>query len=270
MRKVVVVLGILLGLPVWAYKYHPYRWRDFPVVWYLDRHGYPLSDLTLKELQAALEQAFSAWEHACYGGKCTRVRFKFGGYVDALGAQFDGKNVVSFAPPGIYDSMPGVSETPGSLGKTVVVYDSQGYLKEADIVFPVTQTKILSVNPTKSQYDLIGIAMHQIGHMLGIDHSDVPQATMYGVWPPAGDTSWRTLEEDDIKAVVDLYPAQGEPVQGDAEDATDAAGWGSMGGGSASKEKWGCDTGGGGLSVGLMLLMGLMFVVLGRIRREGT
>ena len=273
---VFVLIALLVPQMVFAYKLHNYRWKSFPIVWYLDKKGYPIGNISLEQLQAALEQAFEAWENARYGGKCTAVRFKFGGYIDANGAKFDGKNVVSFATPEVYDALQGVSQTPGSLGKTVVVYDSQGYVKEADIVFPVTQNKVFSLNPNKNQYDLIGIAMHQIGHMIGINHSDVPQATMFGVWPPAGDTSWRTLSDDDKAAVVALYPANCQDNHGDqgsdAVESSDSLSYTGPGGSSTnSKEKWGCSVGFNGSAMGIsgfLLIFVLLTILLAKRRYD--
>ncbi|MBY0011223.1 matrixin family metalloprotease [Paenibacillus typhae] len=53
-------------------------------------------------------------------------------------------------------------------------------------------------------YDVQGVFTHELGHLLGLGHSDVATATM---WPTIGkgNTSWRTLDEDDISGIVDIY-----------------------------------------------------------------
>ena len=258
-----VFLLLLIGFSThaWAYKYHNYRWKQFPIVWYLDTTGYPLGNITRDQLKQDLQAAFDAWQNVRVGDKCTSVRFKFGGFVSANGAWQDGKNVISFCMPTVYDGMPGVSQTPNSLGKTVVVFDANGYVREADILFPVTDAKVFSDHPNHSQYDLIGIAMHQIGHMLGIDHSQVSQATMYGVWPPAGDTSWRTLEDDDKQAVLGLYPGTcpDEPTGELANDVMDNTNISE----SEKPPQWRCSTDltAHGTPRGFLLLA-LVFVVL--------
>ena len=58
--------------------------------------------------------------------------------------------------------------------------------------------------------DLANTATHEIGHVLGIDHSTVPGSTMYAS-APLGETSKRSLADDDVEAVCSIYPA-GEPV----------------------------------------------------------
>jgi MYXO-CTERM domain-containing protein len=52
---------------------------------------------------------------------------------------------------------------------------------------------------------LANIVTHEAGHFIGIGHSDVDEATMYA---SADRTSVgkRSLEQDDINAVCDIYP----------------------------------------------------------------
>ncbi len=201
--KIFVVLGVLsmCANAAMAYSYSGYKWSRFPIVWYLDNSSYPLSNISRDQLRTALQQAFDAWQNARWNGRCTAVRFQFGGFVNAKGARRDGHNVVSFAYPPVYDG------APGSMGRTLILPDTNKTIQEADIVFPISQNVQFSVDPRSWQYDLVGIAMHQIGYMIGLADSTVQDATMAGAWPHAGDTSWRTLADDDEKAIVSLYPA---------------------------------------------------------------
>src|SRR5699024_8463860 len=52
--------------------------------------------------------------------------------------------------------------------------------------------------------DLQSIATHEIGHNLGLGHSDYRDATMYFAYQ--GGTGARSLSEDDIAGVCALYP----------------------------------------------------------------
>ncbi|HYH08895.1 MAG TPA: matrixin family metalloprotease [Thermoanaerobaculia bacterium] len=55
-----------------------------------------------------------------------------------------------------------------------------------------------------SEYDINGIMVHEVGHVIGIGHSNVSGATMYPSIS-ACNTSARTLASDDIAARDDLY-----------------------------------------------------------------
>ena len=58
--------------------------------------------------------------------------------------------------------------------------------------------------------DLANTATHEIGHVLGIDHSPRDRRDDVRL-APLGETSKRTLARDDIRAICSIYPA-GEPV----------------------------------------------------------
>jgi len=191
-KAVFVLIALAFSGNALAFKYNGYKWSKFPIVWYLDSQEYQ-QNINRAKIQAALQQAFDTWETAKFDGKCTSVRFKFGGNVNANGPRNDRKSVISFAFSPVYDG------APGSLGKIVI------YAQEADIMFP--QQINFSVDPKAGQYDLVSVAMLQIGYMLGLANSDVEGATMYKMKIQPGDTSRRALSDDDKQAIVNLYPA---------------------------------------------------------------
>ncbi|PRQ23536.1 putative envelysin [Rosa chinensis] len=58
--------------------------------------------------------------------------------------------------------------------------------------------------PSRNQFDLIWVVAHEIGHLLGIDHSQNTNAIMYAHVSPG--KSRRALHSDDIAAIHAMYP----------------------------------------------------------------
>lgn len=51
-------------------------------------------------------------------------------------------------------------------------------------------------------YDLETVALHEIGHLLGLDHSSEPNAIMFPVIPSG---QAKSLHDDDIQGIRELY-----------------------------------------------------------------
>ena len=79
------------------------------------------------------------------------------------------------------------------------IYDADVYTNQR-----FSYTSALETDGCSGEYDIDGIMVHEVGHVLGIGHSNVAGATMY---PSVSSCNLnnRTLEADDIAAKNDLY-----------------------------------------------------------------
>ena len=75
---------------------------------------------------------------------------------------------------------------------------------DADVYTNTAQPLYSSGESCSGEYDVEGIMAHEVGHVIGIGHSNVSGATMY---PSVGACNFnnRTLESDDTAAKNDLY-----------------------------------------------------------------
>ncbi|KAJ9135234.1 hypothetical protein P3X46_032442 [Hevea brasiliensis] len=65
-------------------------------------------------------------------------------------------------------------------------------------------TENWSTHPAKDQMDYESVALHEIGHLLGLAHSQDPNAVMYPTIAPGAIK--RDLALDDVKGIQALYP----------------------------------------------------------------
>ena len=115
----------------------------------------------------------------------------------------DGINLISVSSDNA--AVFGASESPG---RTRVFYDAGGAIVEADIA--LNPNEPFSSDGTPGTYDLESTLTHEIGHLIGLDHSAVIGATMQPRQPMNGlynlpALTQRTLSEDDYAGARSLY-----------------------------------------------------------------
>jgi hypothetical protein len=130
----------------------------------------------------------------------------------------DGVNLITIAPTPENLAIVGNENSPA---RTRVFYDANtGEISEADIVlnpylYSVAGAPIeFSTDSTPGTYDLQSTLTHEIGHLLGLNHSRVLGATMNATQALNGTfglpaLSERTLSESDIAAVKGIYGSSG-------------------------------------------------------------
>jgi hypothetical protein len=137
----------------------PHRWSRTTITYSINTEATVLTETTIR-------QVFEAW-----AGK-TGLTFVYGGRGRA-GLHRDGRSTVSFLT-----RWP--AEIPISkLAYTRCWYDRKGDITEADIIFnnQVARFTTLKTNKPDSYY-LEGVLSHEIGHLLGLAHSDSASSLM--------------------------------------------------------------------------------------------
>src|SRR5690348_15260641 len=200
-----------------------------PMTWVMSEDGLPGSGISNATLVSALTAAFDAWESI----PTSDVSFHFGGEVPVrlsglggpLGAGIDGRNLVTFTDPNVVFPSGGELAVAITFSfPTATVVDASnhdldgdgiqdlpdgtyppGTIFDADIVF--NSSDHLSVSGANGTQDIQAIAMHEVGHTLGLSHSMIRDAVM---WPflASNIAAARTLKPDDVAYGSFFYPAQ--------------------------------------------------------------
>lgn len=157
------------------------------------------------DVKAALERSLFAWTGvACPGGGQASIAFS---ELDEVACK---RSTYSTEGPNVNvvllqdDDFPykGIDNT---LGKTTVTFDADtGEILDADIELNSAFNE-LTVSDTKVVYDLESIMTHELGHLLGLAHSDDANATMNPAYD-MGSTGFRSLGTDDVSALCAVYP----------------------------------------------------------------
>jgi hypothetical protein len=99
-----------------------------------------------------------------------------------------------------------------ALAVTLTTYnDDTGELIDTDII--INGELPFSLSGERNKYDLDTVLTHELGHVLGLDESEVRSATMF---PDTriGETDRRQLSTDDIDGILYLYNSQTMPAIG--------------------------------------------------------
>ncbi len=98
-----------------------------------------------------------------------------------------------------------------TLAKTTVTFDAEtGEIFDADIEINHAYNNF-TISDEIVDYDLESVLTHEVGHLIGLDHTPDYAATMYAGYEP-GSMEQRSLEPDDVLGACTAYPPEREAV----------------------------------------------------------
>jgi hypothetical protein len=184
----------------------PLRWIQQPIRYFVTNRD--VSGVTAIELQTAVARAFASWS----GVSTAVVSAQFAGFTGSDPFVEDAASVIGFR------SRPDLEHV---LGSTRFELDAvTGEILASDIFLNAAFQWSVAAGGQASRYDVESIALHEIGHLLGLSHSALGEtevlgpesrrviakrAVMFPIAYPAGNIDDRTLEADDVAGVSDIY-----------------------------------------------------------------
>jgi hypothetical protein len=191
----IIALGTIFSSATRAYTVLGYIWPPsaMPVPYYINPDN---MDLPTSAIEPAIRVGADAWRLQS-GASFT---FAFAGFSTQTTNTYDGINLVMFR-----------NASSGSALATTYSWFSGTRIIDADIVFWDAGFQFVTgTSGCSGAFFIEDIATHEFGHALGLGHSAVATATMYPSISTCSQQS-RTLDPDDIAAVLSLYPSTATP-----------------------------------------------------------
>jgi len=188
LRKLLIAALAIAATPAFAAVRLTYQLYGTPVPVAWPTSAFPIRYAVDRKVADAfppglIDRAFGEWTKVADAN----VAFQPSGVVTGAQPGKDGQNSVTFVDE--------LFKGQNFLALTTNWYDDSGHMTEADI----------QIDPSvvAGRYNLQLLVTHEVGHLLGLDHSAVLSSVMY---PFVGRGGTPELDSDDIVAISNLYP----------------------------------------------------------------
>lgn len=166
-------------------------WPSLPVDYWINAAG--SADIPFNRVVDIVDDSFLAWGEPC----CSNFTANYRGTTQLTAYNNQGRIVLSWTEDAWDPQWGSVNSV---IGITFLSVYNNCTIAEAPIIFNGVGFRFTD-GPNGT--DLQSIATHEIGHLLGLGHSNLESATMYAAY--IGGTGARSLHQDDINGVCSLY-----------------------------------------------------------------
>jgi hypothetical protein len=183
------------------------RWTR-PIRYFVNERA--VAGVTAAQFRDAIGRAFATWQSV----PSATVQAELAGPTVAAPGAFDGRTTLGFLDRPDLDRV---------LGATSLILDaSTGEIVEADVFFNTRFDWSVAPAGETGRVDLESVALHEIGHLLGLGHSALGEtellptggrrviasgAVMFPIAMSPGSIADRVLQSDDVAGVTDIYSA---------------------------------------------------------------
>jgi hypothetical protein len=182
----------------------PIRWNAFPIRYFVTNRD--VAGVTAPQLQQAVASAFRSWDAV----PAVSIPTEFVGFTGTAPLSGDGMTVIGF------QNRPDLDRVLGSTSFTVDTVT--GAVIESDIFLNSLFSWSVAAGGEAGRQDVESIALHELGHLLGLGHSALgetelvgggrrvlgAEAVMFPIAFSAGNLN-RVPRADDLAGVSDVY-----------------------------------------------------------------
>jgi hypothetical protein len=189
------------------------KWTRLPIRYFATNRA--AENVSAQQFQSAVAEAFDTWQEV----PTAVLSSEFVGFTSANPSLGDGATVLGF------QNRPDLDRV---LGATSFMIDTvSGAVIESDIFFNTAFPWSVASGGETGRFDLESIALHEIGHLLGLGHSALgetelraggrrvlgAESVMFPIAFSSGTIQGRVLKADDIAGLSDIYPTADFPRQ---------------------------------------------------------
>lgn len=189
----------------------PLAWVSNCVTVSVQGDGAPKQRIDYETARISVEHAFAAWTSATCEGGSPSISVVVNGPVKCSQSEYNpdrgNANIVMFRE----NSWP-YAGGEDALGLTLIRFDPDtGAIWDADIEVNAVDEPLSVGDAVPNAVDLASLLTHEAGHLLGLGHNVYDEsATMFPGYH-TGSVELRSLADDDIAGVCEIYPPRRNP-----------------------------------------------------------